>query len=181
MGMYLSVVFCLDDFVCDIPEKQIVYMKNLEKDCRPTIGCHLYDPYSDSRVLAQSQCFRVNRIANFFFFLSWWKIFKRPWFRAYIFTDSGWHTRDVLVLSDHSIDRWYLSRFNNCAVEHGHHNCNTWNINWTIRNRSAIGLGCVGMVHFPINSCHLQHSWWYRVASHRMHCSMGHCCSNFIV
>lgn len=58
----------LDGFSCNIPEKQVVWMKLLinSSNCTPKIECEVHDPYgSDESVLAESVCMRVSLVDDF--------------------------------------------------------------------------------------------------------------------
>ncbi|KFB50229.1 AGAP011749-PA-like protein [Anopheles sinensis] len=52
----------LDGFSCDIPEKQITWMKLLTQssNCTPKVECEVHDPYDDENsVLSESVCMRI--------------------------------------------------------------------------------------------------------------------------
>lgn len=61
-----------DGFSCNIPGPQIDYMKIINTICKPMIECEVSDPYKESSVLAENQCYKVN---DMFWFLS--KVFKK--------------------------------------------------------------------------------------------------------
>lgn len=60
-----DVNFCFllaDGFTCNIPGKQVEYMKAVMNNpgCKPMVECEVSDPYSNPSVLAQSRCFKVS-------------------------------------------------------------------------------------------------------------------------
>lgn len=57
----MAIYFCfqLDGLQCHIPTEQVGYMKKLHDNCNPIVECEVLDPYKESSVLAENQCFKV--------------------------------------------------------------------------------------------------------------------------
>lgn len=158
-----------DGFSCNIPEPQIKYMKEVKnnQNCKPMIECDVSNPYSNPSVLAHSQCYKVNKNqesneAN------WWKKKQK------CFADWRRHWSDLLVVLGASFDCWHFPGINHLFAEHSDNNCNTWDIDWPLRNRSTIGLGSTCLGHFPVNFGSMWHSWRYLCPSYRVHRTLGH-------